>query len=42
MFIKTDDHLALWTGTWDNLAVTSVAQLPLVTGPALAASLRPA
>lgn len=30
VFIKTDDHIALWQGSWDQLAVTSIAALPLI------------
>jgi|UniRef100_UPI00404AE5D8 hypothetical protein len=33
VFIKTDDKIALWSGTWDNLSVTSIAQHPLTVGP---------
>lgn len=35
VFIKTDDGVALWQGSPENLAVTSIARLPYVPGPAL-------
>ena len=35
VFIKTDDQIALWTGSRDNLAVASIARHPYVPGPAL-------
>jgi hypothetical protein len=40
VFIKTDDHIALWTGTTENLTVTSIARHPYVPGPAMSGASR--
>ena len=42
VFIKTDDEIALWTGTPAHLDVTSIAALPYKPGPALAEKSSPA
>lgn len=40
VFIKTDDQIALWKGSWDQLEATSIAQTPLVVAPAISNSVR--
>jgi len=41
VFIKTDDAIKLWSGSWDNLAVSSIASLPLVREPAMSTTISP-
>ena len=35
IFINTDDHIALWKGSWDKLDVMSIAKKPLRQAPAM-------
>lgn len=41
VFIKTDDYIKLWSGSWDQLAVSSVAKLPLIREPAMSTTISP-
>lgn len=41
VFIKTDDYIKLWTGSWDRIAVASIAKTPLIIEPAMSTTISP-
>ncbi len=41
VFLKADDYIKLWSGSWENLAVSSIAKTPLVIESAMSTTISP-
>jgi hypothetical protein len=42
VFLKADDYIKLWSGSWDKLDVVSIAKTPLIIEPAMSTTISPA